>query len=79
MKISLQYVSDSNGKPLAVQMPVTEWKKVLAKLKKYEQLLQIRTDLKEAFQQVEILRKTKSKKQTLTDFLNEDFIKKIQN
>jgi len=71
MKIALQYVSDINGKPCAVQIPVTEWDKVLEKLKKYEQVLEIKTDLKEAFQQVEALRKSKSKKQTLTDFLDE--------
>jgi NADH dehydrogenase FAD-containing subunit len=71
MKFELQYVNDSNGTTQAVQMPLTEWEKVLAKLKKYEQALKIKSDLKEAFEQVDILRKSKSKKQTLTDFLNE--------
>ncbi len=70
MKFELQYVNDSNGTTQAVQMPLTEWEKVLAKLKKYEQALKIKSDLKEAFEQVDILRKSKSKKQTLTDFLN---------
>ncbi len=71
MKIELQYVSDSNGTPQAVQLPLTEWEKVLSKLKKYEQTLKIKSDLAEAFEQVDILRKTKGRKQTLTDFLNE--------
>ena len=71
MKIELQYVNDKNGTTQAVQLPLTEWERVLAKLKKYEQILKIKSDLKEAFNQVEILRKSKSKKQTLTDFLNE--------
>lgn len=70
MKFELQYVNGSNGTTQAVQMPLTEWEKVLAKLKKYEQALKIKSDLKEAFEQVDILRKSKSKKQTLTDFLN---------
>ena len=70
MKFELQYVNDSNGTTQAVQMPLTEWEKVLAKLKKYEQALKIKSDLKEAFEQVDILRKSKSKKQTLTDFPN---------
>ena len=70
MKFELQYVNDSNGTTQAVQMPLTEWEKVLAKLKKYEQTLKIKSDLKEAFEQVDILRKSKSKKQTLTDFFN---------
>lgn len=71
MKIALQYVSDKSGKPQAVQMPVSEWEKVLSYIKKSEQSLQLKSDLKTAFKQVENLRKSKSKKQTLTDFLNE--------
>ena len=71
MKISLQYVSDSDGKTQSVQLPLTEWEKLLAKLKKYEQTLKIKTDLIEAFDQVAQLRKSKGKKQTLNDFLNE--------
>ena len=71
MKIALQYVSDSDGKTQSVQLPLTDWERVLAKLKKYEQTLKIKTDLREAFEQVEHLRKSKAKKQSLKDFLNE--------
>jgi hypothetical protein len=71
MKIDIQYVSDSEGKTQSVQLPLTDWKKVVAKLKHYEQTLKIKSDLKEAFDQVAVLRKSKSKKQTLKDFLNE--------
>ncbi|HEV2831655.1 MAG TPA: hypothetical protein VGW31_06710 [Hanamia sp.] len=71
MKITLQYVSDSDGKTQSVQLPLTDWEKLLAKLKKYEQALKIKTDLKEAFEQVQQLQKSKDKKSTLTDFLNE--------
>ena len=69
MKIALKYVSDSDGKTQSVQLPVTEWEKLLAKLKKYEQTLKIKSDFTEAFDQVAQLRK--KKKQTLKDFLNE--------
>ena len=71
MKIALQYVNDINGKIQSVQIPLTDWEKVLAKLKKYEQTLKIKSDLIEAFEQVAELRKSKTKKQTLNDFLNE--------
>jgi hypothetical protein len=71
MKIELQYVNDINGKTQAVQLPLTEWEKVLGKLKKYEQALKLRSDLKEAFDQVASLKKQKGNKQTLNDFLNE--------
>ena len=70
MKIELQYVSDSEGKTQSVQLKLTDWKKVLDKLKKYEQTLKIKSELKQAFEQVAQLRKSKAKKQTLNDFLN---------
>lgn len=71
MKIALQYVSDSNGKTQSVLLPLTECEKLLPKLKKYGQTLKIKSDLKEAFEEVEQLRKSQGKKQTLNDFLNE--------
>lgn len=71
MKFELQYVNDVNGKTQAVQLPLTEWEKVLGKLKKYEQALKLRSELKEAFDQVSSLKKQKGNKQTLNDFLNE--------
>ena len=52
-------------------MPLSEWEKVLNKVKKYEQALKLRSDLKEAFNQVAVLKKQKGQKQTLNDFLKE--------
>jgi NADH dehydrogenase FAD-containing subunit len=71
MKIELQYVNDIHGETQAVQLPLTDWEKILNKLKKYEQALKLKSDLKEAFEQVAHLRKSKGHKQTLNDFLNE--------
>ena len=71
MKIALQYVTDSEGKTQSIQMPISDWEKLLLRIKKYEQTLKIKSDLKEAFEQVAQLRKLKEKKQTLNDFLNE--------
>ena len=71
MKIELQYVNDKNGKIQAIQLPLSEWEKILNKLRKYEQALKLRSDLNEAFDQVVVLKKQKGQKQTLKDFLNE--------
>jgi asparagine synthetase A len=71
MKIALQYVNDSSGKIQSVQVPVSDWEKLMAKLKKYEQTLKVKNDLKDAFQELAALRKSKSKGQTLKEFLNE--------
>ena len=71
MKIALQYLSDSKGETTAVQLSLTEWEKIVSKIKRLEQTLKIKSDLQDAFEQVEILKKSKGKKQTLNDFLNE--------
>lgn len=71
MKIALQYVNDMNGETQAVQLPLTDWEKVLNKLRKYEQALKLRSDLKEAFEEVAILKNQKGQKQTLNEFLDE--------
>ncbi len=46
MKIALQYVNDLDGNIRAVQLPITEWEKVLYKLRKYEQALKLKSGLK---------------------------------
>ncbi|MGN6439459.1 MAG: hypothetical protein ACTHMM_23200 [Agriterribacter sp.] len=71
MKIELQYLNDKNGKTQAVQLSLTEWEKVLGKLKKFEQALQLKSDLEEALSQVAVLKQQKTHKQTLKEFLNE--------
>lgn len=71
MKIALQYLNDIHGNTQAVQLPLTEWERVLNKLKKYEQALKLKSDLKEAFEQVAILKQSKGSKQTLNEFLDE--------
>ena len=71
MKLSLQYLNDTNGNINAVQVPLTEWKSLMNKLKKYEQTLKVKSDLTEAFEQVKKMREGKIKKQTLSEFLNE--------
>lgn len=71
MKIALQYLSDLKGNPQAVQLPITDWEKILVKHREYEEALKFQSDLKEAFEQLDGLKDSKSKKQTLKEFLKE--------
>jgi hypothetical protein len=71
MKISLQYLRNSDGELTAVQLPLSEWEKIVAKLKKLEQSLKIKTEIKEAIGEVETLRKSIDKQQSLNGFLND--------
>jgi hypothetical protein len=71
MKFAVQYVNDSNGKLQAVQIPLSDWEKLIKRLKKYEQSLKLKSDLEEAFSEIAQMKKSKEKKQNLKDFLNE--------
>ncbi len=70
MKIPVQYLNDEEGNIKAVQVSITEWQKVLSKLRKMEQAINLRKDLSEAFEEVTKFSKSKRKKETLKDFLN---------
>jgi hypothetical protein len=70
MKIPVQYVNDEDGNVKAIQVPISEWKKVLTRLKKYEQALSLKSDLADAIEEVAQLKRTKGAKQTLKEFLN---------
>ena len=71
MKLDLQFLNDKEGKTQAVQLSLSDWGKLMNKLKKYEQALKLKSDLTEAFKQVERLNTKKGHKQTLKEFLNE--------
>ena len=70
MKINIQYINDSQGNIKAVQLPFPEWEKILLKLRKQQQMLKLRADLTEAFEQLQVL-KNRKKKNKLKEFLNE--------
>ncbi len=71
MKIPIQYLNDSEGIVQAVQIPVIEWEKIISKINKYDQIFKIKSDLTQAFAEVEKIKKGEIKKQTLSEFLNE--------
>jgi hypothetical protein len=71
MKIALQYVNDNKGNTKAIQLSFADWQKILHKLEKYEQAFKLKSDLKEAYNQVKELRKSKKTKETLRSFLND--------
>jgi PHD/YefM family antitoxin component YafN of YafNO toxin-antitoxin module len=71
MKPAVQYVSNEKGKPVAVQVSVKVWQRLMEQLATYEQELKIKDDLTTAFAEVKLLREGVLPKQTLTDFLDE--------
>jgi hypothetical protein len=71
MKTDVQYLNDHKGKARAVQLPITQWNRLLNRLNKYEQMLKIKADLTQSFDEVKKMRQGKIKKQSLQDFLDE--------
>jgi len=71
MRLSIQYLNDQRGNISAVQLPVSDWNILVEKVKKYEQILKVKSDLQTAFSEVKKIREGKIKKQSLSDFLNE--------
>lgn len=71
MKPVVDYIKNRRGNPQTVQLSFTNYKKLMAKLEKYEQLLKIKSDLTRAFEEVKLMQQGKMKKQTLSEFLRE--------
>ena len=70
-RLSIQYLNDSDGTVRAVQLPLLQWNKLVTTIRKYEQALQIKSDISLALAEVEQMRSGKIKKQTMKAFLNE--------
>ncbi len=71
MKTAVKYVNDQKGKIQAVQLPISHWTRLMNRLNKYEQMLNVKSDLAQAFEEVKKMRQGKIKKQSLQDFLHE--------
>lgn len=71
MKVPLRYLNDADGNLRAVQVPVEEWNKLVDKVHHYEQLMKMRATLTGALREVDLMRKGKLKKQSLSAFLRE--------
>ena len=71
MKVPMSTVNDADGNVQAVVVPVKEWKDLVEKVRHYEQLLNLKSKLSSALEQVAHMRSGKLKKRTLKDVLRE--------
>ena len=71
MKAAIQYLNDQKGNTQAVLLPISQWRRLMNRLTKYEQMLKVKSDLTQSFEEVKKMRQGKIKKQSLQDFLNE--------
>ena len=67
----IQYLTDKEGRRMAVQIPYEEWKQLIEENRRLKQLLTVGADLQEAFQQVESFQKGELQLKTLDQLLDE--------
>ena len=72
MKAPLSTVNDADGNVQAVVVPVEEWKDLVEKVRHYEQLLNLKTKLSSALEQVARMRSGKLKKRSLSEGLHKE-------
>jgi hypothetical protein len=67
----VNYVTDSNGKPMFVQVPIKEWSDFIEEHQRLLVLLQFKERLKGAFREIRQIQNGEKKATSFKDFLNE--------
>ena len=71
MRLSVSYLNDAEGNVEAVQLPASDWKRVLKILRERKQELKIKSDIRAGLKEVEQIRSRKKSAKTLQQFLSE--------
>lgn len=72
--MNLKYIVNKEGQRRAVQLPIKEWEKIekeLEELKRLKNKKYFMVELAEAVEEVNMIKKYKSKTRNAEDFLNE--------
>lgn len=69
--LKVNYVTDDTGKPTAVQISFEDWQEISKQLSAFEEYMALKEELTTSFEELKSLKKDKSKRVTLDDFLNE--------
>jgi len=69
--LKVNYVTDDHGQPTAVQISYEDWQEISKQLSVFEEYIALKEELTTSFEEVKSLKKDKSKRVTLNDFLNE--------
>ncbi|MEO8149555.1 MAG: hypothetical protein ABI723_18090 [Bacteroidia bacterium] len=71
MQTQVQYVNDSKGNLQSVLLPVKEWKKLLNKIRTFEQQQKVKNDLTKALKEVQLMETGKIRKRSFKELLDE--------
>lgn len=69
--MNVNYLTDSRGNRIAVQIPFREWSELIAEYQKLKQYYTLKSNLQEAFREIEAIEKGETTPTTLSEFLNE--------
>ena len=68
---NLNYITDTSGNQIAVQIPINDWLVFQQEYEEIKRKLEILQGIRDALREVHQARKEKRKLQSLSDFLNE--------
>ena len=71
MKLQINYVTNEKGNTTAVLIPIKDWKQHQKKFLEYEKLAKFKLGIKDAFREIEEIKKGNKKGVTLKEFLDE--------
>jgi hypothetical protein len=71
MTLHIEYITDAKGKQKSVVIPHKQWEALLLDYQKTKKKLEVLNGIGRAFKEIELIKKGAIKKQTLSQFLNE--------
>ena len=69
--LSIQYVTDQQGKKKAVLIPISDWNKILSEFQQMKEAQSLKAKLSSGFEQMEKIKAGKLPKTSLTQFIDE--------
>ena len=71
MQMNINYLTDSKGNKVAVQIPFKEWSRLIDNYNRLNQYHRLKSNLKKSFREIEEIERGKKTASTLSEFLNE--------
>lgn len=71
MEMNVNYLTDSKGNKIAVQIPFPQWSRLLEDYNRLKQYTKLKTNLKISFKEIEEIERGDREATTLSEFLNE--------
>jgi len=71
IQMHVNYLTDSQGRKVAVQIPFNEWSELMVDYERLKQCYVLKNELLESFHEIEEIERGEKTISTLAEFLNE--------